>query len=951
MNFCHQGKQYLNNYDRKQETNALNYNNSSVIEGFTGAFGGNEATDINKLQTKYTKHISDRYNKALSNYATSENVLMEETASYVNTTLDSENDSSNSYTSGLIKLKNGELGYITDKSVFKHIPSTDVLNSIQGRRGCPSTVTSVDFTSDTYNTIGKKLNSETDITVGNPMSSDEACVSSGVNLQVMGATDPTTNLANWKGCWKGVSDHFEKQSDLQEFTNGSEAIAACQLRAADTGASGFYIGSNNNKYTCYTAKSGQSMKHIEKHSEPGIIIKKSQNIIAGPAKSHSSYIPAAGILNNGQVALGTILTDSDNFGENVDATTIWSQESANDNCDATYGTKIEVQSASYGLNCDGVSENNWLKNTKTAVDDNNHDQKASFTISNAPGDPAYGCHKDYVSTYSCNPSTELKTVSITGGATGKAAVFDCNKEYINCTDSKLTVSDTGNVSYARGNRNAIWESNTSTIGIGVADYKAEKGKYKRNYLLTGEYLTPGEFIGSPSGTCALMCQTSGSGDSMKAYLNVVYFVLACNQQGQEPTTKGSYGDITDISGIQAVYSMTDGVQSNKNASKLFYSNSEMTSQKYSDSDVAYKNEQKIKKMSKGKSSCSSGYEAVDKVDCKAAGKSVNKHRRWKGTMSNKNDLSGCFMGPQNWEKDIFEYKSGNYDVQYNKHSTQEANEEQTDEIAAAAGAYAGGPVGAALGVGIAEGVMALQKQTGHQHLLCQKEDVNKNNKYISIGSYYVDDSNIKTMKNTDAESCKSKCNSLQECGGYIYDNSDQSCELRQFGHIFPQNPNRVSNANKEMFVRQLKVSNANSCTSQVDTIAGNIFNAMPVGESMDDSAECSLANATKQQRKLVAKKLEILNKETNKVKKNMNHLIKTNKKLDAGMSKALNKEKRQQKTYKHDKQKFNEISKKMTNINAMEDTSNMDMVSNNLQNTAWTAGVIVAVLVAIKLSR
>lgn len=633
-----------------------------------------------------------------------------------------------------------------------------------------------------------------------------------------------------------------------------------------------------------------------------------------------------------------------------------------------------------------VSENNWLKTTKKDIAKNNVDEKASFTISNSGEDPAYGCHKDYVATYSCNPSTDLKTIAIKGGATGQAAVFDCNKEYVECTGARLTVMDNGNVSYTKSDGTVVWQSNTSKVGIAVDDYKAVNGKYKRNYLLQGEFLFPGEFVGSPSGTCALLCETKHSDhqkdfDKMKKQLNkkglddwfgvsikkweklnakgkdlrtslkLVYFDAACNKEGQDPDDEGNYGDITDHKDVQATYSMTDGVQSNKNASKLFYSNSEMTSQKYSDSDVAYKNELKIKKMSKGKSSCSSGYEAVDKVDCKAAGKSVNKHRRWKGTMSNKNDLSGCFMGPQNWEKDIFEYKSGNYDVQYNKHSTQEANEEQTDEIAAAAGAYAGGPVGAALGVGIAEGVMALQKQTGHQHLLCQKEDVNKNNKYVSIGSYYVDDSNIKTMKNTDAESCKSKCNSLQECGGYIYDNSDQSCELRQFGHIFPQNPNRVSNANKEMFVRQLKVSNANSCSSQVDTVAGNIFNAMPVGESMDDSSECSLAKATKQQRKLVAKNLKILNKETDKVKKNMNHLIKTNKKLDAGMSKALNKEKRQQETYKHDKQKMNKITKKMTNINAMEDTSNMDMVSKNLQNTAWTAGVIVAVLVAIKLSR
>lgn len=997
MGFCEQGKEYYNGYQKKIRENKLVNLNNNMVEGFTGAFG-TKSKDLNADDVSETREVSNEYNKALSKYGMSNQLLMEETAAYVNTTLD--DDSGTDYSNSLIKMANGEVGYVTDKFLYKHVPSDDVLKSIQGKRGCPSTINEVSFSSDNYNAVGKTLGENANLLVGEPMLMDQPCMSTGTNLQVLGATDPSTNLADWKGCWTNTDKHFDKQDDLQAFTSGSEAIAACQLRAADTGSAGFYIGSNNSKYGCYTAKSGQSMKHIEKHSEPGIIIKKSQNIIAGPAKSYThkhttghkhhhntytTFVPATGILNNGQVALGTILTDSENFGESIDASTIWSQ-SAIDNCDTQYGAKIDVQSASYGLNCDGVSENNWLKNTETAVDDNNENQKASFTISNAPGDPAYGCHKDYVSTYSCSPSTELKTISITGGATGQAAVFDCNKEYVNCTDSKLTVSDNGNVSYSRGDRDAIWESNTNTIGISVSDYKAEKGKYKRNYLLTGEYLTPGEFVGSPSGTCALICQTSGSGDNLKAYLNIVYFVMGCNQQGQDPTTEGAYGDITDQSDIQAVYSMTDGVQSNKNANKLFYVDENMYSKAYSDKDIAYDNKLEAKKMSKGKNYCTSKYEAVEEVDCKDAGKSIQKHRRWKGKMHNNDDLGGCFIGPQNWEKDIFEYKSGKYDVQYNTASGNNTSvgalQKSALGVAAAveeggsaaaegmgeAALVTAGPVGAELAAaslatevgtqviaGLSAGVAALGSvfadQEKHQNLICQKKDVNTDNKYISIGNYNVVDSNIMTMKNTDSDSCKSKCNSLKSCGGYIYDNSTETCDLRHFEKIFPENPNRVSDPNKEMFVRQLQVSNPNSCSSQVNSIGNNIFSAMKASSPMDKNTQCDLAKATEEQRKIVDKNLNQLNKVSKTMGGNINNLAKTNKKLDKRLLFSVNQMEKASKKNTNNKKKLNKIMKNMGNVVAMEDNSNIQMISDNLQNTIWTGAVIIAVIAAIKLSR
>ena len=356
MDFTQQGQQYLNSYNQKLVKNNLKYDHSdNLIEGFSGAFGPTQTNTAIKQQTANAQSISDAYNKALSNYGRAEKVLMEETASYVNTIMDE--GSSTDYSNQLIQLKNGEIGYVTDKFLFKHVPSTAVLDSIKGKNGCPSTVTPVNFTSDKYSDAGGTLGTNPNLFVGTPMTANQSCAPTDINLQVLGATDPSENLASWKGCWSGTESYFDKQKDLTNISNGDDAIAACQLRSADIGASGFYIGtSGDNTYDCYTASSGTSMVDIQKNSEPAISIKKSKSILSTTISDSSSKSPAAGILNNGQVALGNISSSSSNFGQDVTVAKTW-DVAPFDNCDAKYGVQIDVQSATYGANCNGSTIN------------------------------------------------------------------------------------------------------------------------------------------------------------------------------------------------------------------------------------------------------------------------------------------------------------------------------------------------------------------------------------------------------------------------------------------------------------------------------------------------------------------------------------------------------------------------------------------------------------------
>ena len=460
-------------------------------------------------------------------------------------------------------------------------------------------------------------------------------------------------------------------------------------------------------------------------------------------------------------------------------------------------------------NTNSVSTNNWLNTTTNAISDNSTDRQSSLILSPNP-DPAYGCNKQFVSSYSCGPNTTLKTISLDAPADGKAAVFDCKSEYLNCTDGRLTIGDDGNVTFSKSDGTIIWQSGTSSVGLSKDEYKAVNGKYGRNYLLTGEFLLPGEFVGSPSGNCALLSQSTGKNTHS---LDIVYFEPSCNKQGQQPSSTGEYGDITDQKKVQATYSMSQGPQSNENANQIFYSSGDMQSKAY------------------------------------------------------------------------------------------------------------------------------------------RSKDISNSNSYISVGNYDLDAVNLRSYSDTDINTCKTKCNSINKCGGYIYNNDTQTCNLRQSKHLYPENTNRVASANSEMFIRQLKVCNPNSCSGQVNTTTGNIFSNLDTDSPMTSRTLCGLAEATKKQRLLVESSLKQLNTEKTNLNTDATSLMKSNSNLDKGMLKSIAKQQGDLKSYDLISKKTKVANKKLVDVSGMEEDANLEMISNNIKNTAWTAAVLVSIIVAIRLSR
>jgi len=165
---------------------------------------------------------------------------------------------------------------------------------------------------------------------------------------------------------------------------------------------------------------------------------------------------------------------------------------------------------------------------------------ANYTIGGGP-EPEPGpdsCKKEFTATYKCGNLANVKTINISGEAYGKSVLFDCSNENKMCKNLRLTLGDDGNLVLTDSENKQIWTSNTSKTGLALDEFSAKNSKYGRNYLLAGETLNLGDFIGSPTGNCYLIMDKSPDGNG----LQLKYSVLNCDdsQYGNDDTANGLF---------------------------------------------------------------------------------------------------------------------------------------------------------------------------------------------------------------------------------------------------------------------------------------------------------------------------------------------------------------------------------------------------------------------------
>lgn len=117
--------------------------------------------------------------------------------------------------------------------------------------------------------------------------------------------------------------------------------------------------------------------------------------------------------------------------------------------------------------------------------------------------------------------------------------------------------------------------------------------------------------------------------------------------------------------------------------------------------------------------------------------------------------------------------------------------------------------------------------------------------YKNLGNYMSNGDIISTHHDLSADQCKLKCNKVDRCAGFNYNDSENSCDLLE-NNMYP-NGRRIMNEATTLYVRDKGVQSDKSCPSSIQDIYGVQWDSFPKGDMMTPDAQCSLGAVTNQQ--------------------------------------------------------------------------------------------------------
>jgi hypothetical protein len=140
--------------------------------------------------------------------------------------------------------------------------------------------------------------------------------------------------------------------------------------------------------------------------------------------------------------------------------------------------------------------------------------------------PACTLNKNFKASYKCGDDETTKNILIQD-AIGKEANFNCTNLKNKCSGLSLHLDDSGNLSVKDVNGVVKWTSNNITKNPinNPLVFNENNPQYDRSYLNSGEFLTDGQYISSPSGKFRLEMTTT---DNNQKTLQVVYNSGGCS---------------------------------------------------------------------------------------------------------------------------------------------------------------------------------------------------------------------------------------------------------------------------------------------------------------------------------------------------------------------------------------------------------------------------------------
>ena len=492
-----------------------------------------------------------------------------------------------------------------------------------------------------------------------------------------------------------------------------------------------------------------------------------------------------------------------------------------------------------------VSSGNWTNNVRNRLGNNPVGNLVYDIRTNSDSpDPAEGCLKNFSATYKCGDYEPVKQLDYPKDATGGVVNFNCSTEFAKCTDLKLTLTDDAKLTLSNSDgKKVFWDSvtafgasgsipltsiipadSTGTIpanapltvpayagnGLPSSNYDVPAGggpgrRYPFNYLLSGQFLERGQWIGSPSGTCRLVMGTRDAPNS----LQVVKSILGCDSLDSDKT-----GSTQDTGEVIDLGCWNDTGNRAISGPPQQYGYTVETCKQY-----ALNNGSDIFALQHG------GWCTINKPD--------DNYRKYGAATGSCPTLGG------GWVNHVYKInKKTDIDIDTQASRLYSINNTIHNEHI---------------------GKVGYVNHMGQLHLYPDTTMTTYNDSFEQIGSYNISSgSEIGTATNASTVSdCQEKCVSngdTQKCAGFVFDTTTAMCQLLNNTMV---TKNRIIDGKKQYYIREKGVKNQDiSCPLDVNITNAKFWNDTVINPTnMTSTTKCGLAKYTENERAAVANKL------------------------------------------------------------------------------------------------
>jgi hypothetical protein len=217
-------------------------------------------------------------------------------------------------------------------------------------------------------------------------------------------------------------------------------------------------------------------------------------------------------------------------------------------------------------------------------------------------------------------------------------------------------------------------------------------------------------------------------------------------------------------------------------------------------------------------------------------------------------------------------------------------------------------------------------------------------KYDSAAGSYLG-----SLQNSNPLACKTACNSMDNCAGYVFDNKNKACYTKD-NKIFPKST-RTPSTDYDLYVRELKVNNSNSCSKNIVNIDSDMWKGYTQGSPMDKDETCGLGKVLVDPHEKIKETQKQIDDVVVKIKDKLSQLQKDNVKLTTDMLELQSKIGANWNEYDSVKKNIEQRQTAQTTINSMLSDSHLVVLQENYKYTFFSVVAIGALIIAMSVGK